>query len=153
DRLFDAGFLGQLTTLFMCGTYGDASVARDCLPIWERIHAANPHAFTCMHTNGGARGPDWWAKLARSCRSVWFGIDGLEDTNHLYRQNVSWKRLMANARAYIGAGGRATWVMNVFRHNEHQVEEARRFATEAGFVEFIVRKTARFYWPERGAVS
>ena len=42
-------------------------------------------------------------KVARP-RVVW-GIDGLEDTTHLYRRNVKWDKLQENFRAYI----RAQW--------------------------------------------
>jgi MoaA/NifB/PqqE/SkfB family radical SAM enzyme len=152
-RIFPPEFMGQLTDIFMCGTYGDAIVAQDCLEIWSYIHKYSSNAHTSLHTNGGARSPKWWAQLAEHCRTVWFGIDGLKDTNHLYRQNVDWFRLVENVKGFVGAGGRAVWVMNVFKHNEHQVEEARLIAKELGFAEFIVRKTARFYWPTTGLVS
>ena len=41
-----------------------------------------------MMTNGGARSKQWWTdlgKLTKGKMRVTFGIDGLEDTNHLYR--------------------------------------------------------------------
>ena len=38
-----------------------------------------------------------------------FGIDGLEDTNHLYRRGADWKTVMRSAAAFIDAGGRAEW--------------------------------------------
>jgi hypothetical protein len=44
----------------------------------------------------------------------------LEDTNHLYRENVEWKKIMENARAFISAGGTAHWDMLIFDHNKHQ---------------------------------
>ena len=31
---------------------------------------------------------------------------------------------MTNAEAFIKAGGHADWVMIIFAHNEHQVDEA-----------------------------
>jgi hypothetical protein len=151
--VFQPDFIGQLKSIFMCGTFGDPSVSRDCLKIWEYIKESNPNIHTNLHTNGGARSPSWWKELAGLCTTTWFGIDGLEDTNHLYRQGVSWKRLMENAEAYIAGGGRAVWVMNVFKHNQHQVDQAKLTAMSMGFKDFIVRKTARFYWPSRGLVN
>ena len=40
-----------------------------------------------IHTNGGVHNTDWWEKLAQIINhngKIDFGIDGLEDTNHLY---------------------------------------------------------------------
>ena len=61
-----------------------------------------------------------------------FSIDGLEDTNHLYRQDVEWDKIMERAKKFIGAGGRAEWKFIIFRHNQHQVEEARSLSKELG---------------------
>ena len=152
-EFFKPEFLAQLHDIFMCGTYGDPAVARDCLPIWKYIKECKPGGLSNLHTNGGIRTPEWWEELAQYCRQAFFGFDGLEDTNHLYRQNVNWKRAVENAKAFIDGGGRAVWVMNVFKHNQHQVDEAKRLALAMGFEEFIVRKTARFYWPSRGLVT
>ena len=41
--------------------------------------------------------------------------------------------------------GKAVWDFIVFRHNEHQVEEARVLAKELGFKSFNVKKTGRFF--------
>lgn len=154
ERVFEPAFLRQLTSLFMCGTYGEPVVAPDCLEIWKYIKKhQRPNAATGIHTNGGAKDKAWWSELAAHCQAAWFGIDGLEDTNHLYRQNVKWSKLMENAQAYIDAGGNAIWVMNVYKHNEHQVEKAKAVARLMGFKDFITRKTARFYLPHVGLVS
>jgi hypothetical protein len=103
--------------------------------------------FLQMHTNGGMRNPEWWARLgavfakrsqlAMDCWRIIFSIDGLEDTNHLYRRNVKWDNLMANAKAFIDAGGKAVWEFLIFEHNEHQIEAARSLSEELGFVVFI----------------
>ena len=45
-----------------------------------------------MNTNAGAREETWWAELARVFGrkgAVIFSVDGLEDTNRLYRQGVA----------------------------------------------------------------
>ena len=43
---------------------------------------------------------------------------------------------MANAKAFIEAGGKARWKMIVFKHNEHQIDEAKLLAKDMGFWEF-----------------
>jgi hypothetical protein len=72
-------------------------------------------------------------------------FEGLEDTNHLYRQKVKWERVMENAKAFIDRGGHAKWDFIVFKHNEHQVDEARQLAMDMGFEKFQVKKTGRFF--------
>tara|TARA_B000000565_G_scaffold70896_1_gene49721 strand:- start:327 stop:1109 length:783 start_codon:yes stop_codon:yes gene_type:complete len=100
-----------------------------------------------MNTNGGAKPIEWWQKLAKVFDrkgAVIFSVDGLEDTNHLYRQNVVWKNVERNMRAFIDAGGRARWDFLIFEHNQHQVEEAENLAKEWGCEKFMKKKTGRF---------
>ena len=56
---------------------------------------------------------------------VVFGIDGLEDTSHIYRVNTSFKKVIENAEAFIKQGGLGTWQFIVFKHNVHQLESAK----------------------------
>ena len=51
---------------------------------------------------------------------------------------------MANATAYINAGGTAHWEMIVFKHNEHQIDEAKQLAEDMGFRVFRTKATSRF---------
>jgi MoaA/NifB/PqqE/SkfB family radical SAM enzyme len=140
--------IGRLKRIYACGNYGDPMVARDCLDVFRYLREHGPELHLDMHTNGSARRPEWWRELAGIMKSgphyLRFGIDGLEDTNHLYRRGADWKTVMRSAAAFIEAGGRAEWDFLVFRHNEHQVEEARKLAENMGFKEFFVRRTGRF---------
>jgi len=107
-----------------------------------------------IHTNGGVRTPEWWSKLGAFSKEGWdiFGdkwrvrvnwaIDGLEDTNHIYRVGVRWDHVWANLNAYLSAGGRAEWHFIAFEHNEHQIDQARALAEELG-MGFRVRFAAR----------
>ena len=140
--------IGRLKRIYACGNYGDPMVARDCLDVFRYLREHGPELHLDMHTNGSARRPEWWRELAGIMKSgphyLRFGIDGLEDTNHLYRRGADWKTVMRSAAAIIEAGGRAEWDFLVFRHNEHQVDEARKLAENMGFKEFFVRRTGRF---------
>ena len=141
-------FVAGLKRIYACGNYGDPIVARDCLDVFRYLRDHGPELNLDLHTNGSARRPGWWRELAAILKQgphyLRFGIDGLQDTNHLYRRGTDWKTIMRAAEAFIAAGGRAEWDFLVFRHNEHQVDEARRLAREMGFAEFFVRKTGRF---------
>jgi len=141
-------FIRQLEQIYACGNYGDPMVARDCLQVFEYLRVCNENLNLCMHTNGSARRPDWWQNLAKIMKSgphyLRFGIDGLADTNHLYRRGTDWKTIMRSAEAFIEAGGFAEWDFLVFKHNEHQVDAARKLSEEMGFQNFYLRKTGRF---------
>lgn len=138
-------FLKQLDRIYMCGNYGDPIIAKDCIEIMLYFRVYNPEIKLSIVTNGCARPEGWWKSIASIVNSIRFGIDGLEDTHYIYRQNASWKKIIENAKIFINAGGYAIWDYLVFGHNEHQIDEASNLATELGFKEFIVKKTGRFF--------
>jgi sulfatase maturation enzyme AslB (radical SAM superfamily) len=134
-----------------CGTVGDPMMAKDAINIIEHILTVNPTVNITVNTNGGMRGEKDWTRLGYlSANSfnrrfkVIFSIDGLEDTNHLYRRNVNWNTLMKNAKAFINAGGKAEWDFLIFRHNEHQIQEAKNLSIELGFATFAPKKALGF---------
>lgn len=132
--------------LTLCGNYGDPCVHPELHSIIKQwLETYNKPII--MMTNGGARTPDYWAKIAEMAGDkikIIFGIDGLSDTNHLYRRNVIWSKLMKNAQAFIDAGGNAQWKYIIFDHNKHQIEQARELAGTMGFTNFEQIKTNRF---------
>ena len=146
-NIFSPKFISQLDTMYMCGNLGDPIIAQDTLEIFEYFRECNPNIWLSMNTNAGAKTAEWWKKLAKifgKKGAVIFSVDGLEDTNHIYRQGVIWKNVERNALAFIEAGGRARWDFLVFEHNQHQVEKARRMAEAGGFEKFVAKKTGRF---------
>lgn len=155
-NIFPIEFVKQLNRIYMCGNYGDPAVAKDTLEAFAYFREHNPKLNLSMHTNGSMKRPEWWAELAAVIGQkgyVIFGLDGLEDTNHLYRQGTVWSKIMANAESFIKAGGRARWDYIVFAHNEHQVEEARVLAENMGFEKFNIKKSNRFFSNTRGQVK
>ena len=145
---FSVPFIKQLDKFYMCGNLGDPIIARDTLEIFKYFRQHNPTMWLSMNPNAGARDMPWWTELAQVLGrngAVIFSVDGLEDTNHLYRQNVQWDKVETNMKAFIAAGGRARWDFIIFEHNEHQVEEAEALANEWGCEKFIKKKTGRFY--------
>ena len=143
-HLFPRKFLKQLKYIYLCGNHGDPIFAPELLDIIEYFREHNPFMDISMTTNGGARKAEWWEKLATLDVRVNFSVDGLEDTNHLYRQGVVWKRVEENMDAFCSAGGHADWTFLVFSYNEHQVEEAERFSKLMGVKRFIVKKSGRY---------
>lgn len=120
------------------GAYGEPTMHPEALDIFSNIPN---HVIWNITSNGGARSEYWWKDLAKmqydSCNVV-FSIDGLKDTNHLYRRNVNFEKIMKNAAAFISAGGNAYWKFISFKHNEHQIEEASNIAKQMGFKRFDV---------------
>lgn len=145
--IFPKEIIKNIIIVTQCGNYGDVVASNtflDCLD-WLRTNGYNRHINVI--TNGSARSADWWKELAKILGKegkVTFSIDGLADTNHLYRVNSNWNKLRENIKTFINAGGRARWDYLVFEHNEHQVEAAKVLAKEWGFEGFYVKKTNRF---------
>lgn len=148
DRAFPKELVQRLRQVFFCGSYGDPIAHHEFLDILKDFRQKSPTVWLYIHTNGGIRNTDWWAELAKVLNGygkIDFGIDGLADTNHLYRRNVNFDRVMENTQAFITAGGKAQWNYIVFEHNEHQVEEARQLSKDMGFESFLPRSTGRFF--------
>lgn len=101
-----------------------------------------------MNTNGAIRTENFWTELGLLNRQypefmIEWGIDGLEDTNHIYRVGANWNKLINNARAFINAGGRATWKFIKFKHNIHQLDKAKKLSKDIGFENFVTIDSAR----------
>ena len=141
---FSVDFIKQLDRIYMCGNLGDPIIAKDTVEIFAYCREVNPNIVLSMNTNGGARNSNFWTQLAMLNVSIRFGIDGLVDTNHLYRKGVNYENVIRNAKTFIDCGGNAVWDMLIFEHNKHQVEECRELAKELGFKEFNSKNTSRF---------
>ena len=149
-KYFPPEVIKKCNLILFCGVHGDPCVAKDMLEICEYIDSVSSTTAVRVNTNGGMRKPEWWARLGKlfskypqNSHSRWevtFSIDGLEDTNHLYRRNVNWAILMDNVKAFIDAGGDARWDYLIFKHNEHQILEAESMSRQLGFSEFVPKK-------------
>ena len=139
----DIKILSRLRTIMSCGTYGDAIMNPECLEIFEHFRRHNKNQIE-LYTNGGVRSKDFWAEMGKLGITVVFSIDGLEDTNHLYRRNVKWHNLYENVKTYLNNGGDAVWEFLIFKHNEHQVKTARELSKRFGFRKFIPKHTGRW---------
>jgi MoaA/NifB/PqqE/SkfB family radical SAM enzyme len=142
DRVYQ-----DLNSINFCGTMGDPCAAPNFIEVCETIIRKNPFIAISVATNGGMKSSEWWAHLAsvlRPCDTIIFGIDGLEDTNWIYRKNVQWNKLIANVKSFIKHGGVAHWQFIVFKHNEHQISQAEKYAKEIGVSKFFTIHNNRF---------
>jgi len=148
-NMYSLDFIQHLNKMFMCGNFGEPAAAKDTLAIYRYFKECNPNITLGMNTNGSIRTPTWWVKLAEIFSNpydyVVFSIDGLEDTNHIYRRKTVWSKIIDNAQSFISAGGVAHWDMLVYDHNEHQVQQAQDLAKELGFSWFRAKVSKRFH--------
>lgn len=146
DRIYQ-----EIESINFCGVMGDPCAAPNFIDVCRTIKKKNPKIYISIATNGGMKSEEWWKELAcvlGEHDSVIFGIDGLEDTNHIYRINVRWNNLIKNARAFINAGGNAHWQFIVFAHNEHQIKQAEMLSQDYGFKKFFTIYNNRFFIEE-----
>ena len=143
---FDEAFCARTGEVIFGGAYGDPLAASELLEIVE--HLTDRGVRVAVSTNGSLRKPDWWARMgramARTGSRLELHIDGLADTNPLYRVNTSFAKIRENAAAYIATGARAEWHYIICRHNQHQIEEAFALSREMGFARFTLIDTVRF---------
>lgn len=136
----------QLKKVTFNGVIGDPCCAPNLLNAVKQFVIFSEADIT-ISTNGGMRNIDFWKELADVLKDrgrVIFAIDGLKDTNHIYRVNVNYNSVMRNSQAFIDAGGKATWQFISFRHNEHQIRAAKSLAHDMGFNDFFVKPSYRF---------
>ena len=147
-KWFPDDLLKQLDLLLLCGNYGDPMTAPDLIPILTYFREVNPYGTISMNTNAGGRDKKFWEDLSEVIGEfgrVVFSVDGLEDTNHLYRKGVNWKKVMNAMTAFTSTKkAKATWEFLVFEHNQHQIAEARELSEKLGMHEFWAKKAMGF---------
>ena len=128
----------------LCGTYGDCIYHRRFHEVLAYLKKAG--LGVSVETNGSHRKMDWWRKtcdILTDDDMITFSVDGLADTNHIYRVNARWKDI-EQAMRYCAKRVAVDWKFIVFRHNEHQIEEARLLAEDIGIRRLGFKKSGRF---------
>jgi hypothetical protein len=148
-KWFSEDFVSNIYNWIFCGTHGDPIACRDLFLILEYICEFSPGNIQ-INTNGGFRDSKYFERIGelfvnaeqvgkhKPMRTVVFSVDGLKDTNHIYRRNVKWDKVWNNMMAYVSTGARANWDFLQFKHNVHQVDEARNLAKQHG-IEFHLK--------------
>lgn len=143
-KRFTPEILDPVRFILMCGDHGD--------PIYhsqfhEVIGYFKEHGKKLtINTNGSRRKAEWWEKTVDILEKrdwIKFSIDGLEDTNHLYRQKSQWNDIRD---AIEICRGKTTmiWKFIVFKHNQHQVHKAEKLAEQMGFDQFVIVRSHLF---------
>ena len=144
---FTTEVLEQIFGISFCGDFGDPIINSNLIEMCRYAGEINPEVRITISTNGSAQSTSWWTSLAEALpkyHTVIFALDGLEDTHSLYRIGTNYNTILKNAKTFIDAGGNAEWMFIRFKHNEHQVEEAKALSQELGFKKFNVKDSKRF---------
>lgn len=132
------------TEIYLCGVLGDPILHQDIIEITK--YFLDKDSKVVISTNGSLRSISFWEELGNISKTrkleIKFAVDGLEDTNHIYRVNTEWKKIISNMTSYSRAGGKGNWVFITFNHNKHQVEEAKSIAESLNF-KFSLRQSIR----------
>lgn len=141
---FPEKVVNNIYNWILCGNLGDPMACKDVLKIVEYI-ATNSPGNIQINTNGGLRSKTLYKQIGNifvnnniGNRNITFSIDGLADTNHIYRRNVDWNKVWENLMSYVSTGARAHWDFLHFKHNSHQVDKAREIAEQHG-INFVLK--------------
>jgi len=141
-------FIKEVLAWEFCGTKGDPIACTELKEIIVYLRSVNLFTSFTIHTNGGFRSKEWWYELGTILKntgsSVIWGIDGLEDTNHIYRKNVKWNKVWENLNAYTEGGGHSIWQFLEFAHNKHQIPEIEKICKDLG-IELWVKDPVGFH--------
>ncbi|MBC6415016.1 MAG: hypothetical protein GDA46_01300 [Bdellovibrionales bacterium] len=151
DKIFFEEKIPSLQEVLFNGNFGDPVISKHIDYAIEIL--LQKGIAIKIFTNGSLRKASWWKNLgqlfANTKNEIVFSIDGLKDTNFIYRVNSKWDKIMENVSAYLSSGAKARWDFLIFKHNEHQVEEAKTLAKKMGFKTFLKKKTKRFVTEEK----
>jgi len=140
---------GTSPKIHMCGNNGDPIYHSQFHSLCSELKKIN--ATISITTNGSGKKTKWWEKLCSILTpndSIQFSIDGLDTTNHLYRKNAKWKSIMEAINTVTSHEIQTTWKFIVFKHNQHQIEEARNFSKSLGIDHFKLVKSERWWQKE-----
>ena len=119
-------------------------------PIYHpNFHDIAEHFFDTEYLNVTTNGMhtfDFWKTVLDTWPAnseITLSIDGLEDTNHIYRINSKWYQIqnLFDLIAEQKHKCKIEWKYIVFEHNYHQVETAEKIAKDIGIDKFRIQKT------------
>ncbi len=136
--------LGVLKEIKICGGLGEPTLYSKFL---EFIDYIKKYSITIsLSTNGDTHAPSWWENLGKKLNKediIYFGLDGLEKTNVIYR-GTQYSRVIKNIKAVTSNSDvKVEWQYLVFKHNEKDIEEAENIAKSLR-VSFDLRESGEY---------
>lgn len=143
EKFLDCPGGRNIDTFSLCGDYGDCIYYPKLFELIERFRSTKKFIIA---TNGSNQTEKFWTTLASLVTkddSIVFGIDGLEDTNHLYRRNANWDSIMMGLDIMTKSPAKVVWQTIVFSFNHNSLDKIKQFAESKG-TEFLCLKTHRY---------
>ena len=126
--------LTNIRTVLITGNAGDPLTHPQLAHIVRQWSLQWPHCHIEIDTNGSVGSTQQWQDLADIPRvQVRFAIDGLEDTNHIYRRSVPWHRVVHNVEQWSALGGDGTLKTIDFPWNLDQRDQIKQWSRQLGF--------------------
>lgn len=138
-------FVGVNGDVAMCGNNGDPIYHSNFHTLCKKLKDNN--CKISITTNGSAKTKLWWQKLNDILDEndiLTFSIDGLEDTNHIYRKNAKWHSIMTAIKMFAKRRCKLVWKYIVFKHNQHQINDAKKLSTKLLFDHFRLEHSDRW---------
>lgn len=135
DNVVD--FIGTNKKVSLSGNNGDPIYHSSFLELIRKLKDNN--CSLNIGTNGSAKTRVWWQKLndlLDDQDTITFAIDGLEDTNHIYRKNAKWSSIMDAIDVLANRKCKIVWKFIVFKHNQHQIKDAKLLSNKLNFNDF-----------------
>jgi MoaA/NifB/PqqE/SkfB family radical SAM enzyme len=142
SKLITSENLLHIKKITLDGNVGDAIMHPNLIKMLSNLADIKSDLFLKIGTNGGARNISFWKELSTVLKrfddhQVTFAIDGLKDTNHIYRRNVNWEKLIENVNAFNeDPQSTSAWRCIIFDHNKHQINDMLNLAQKLGFSSF-----------------
>jgi MoaA/NifB/PqqE/SkfB family radical SAM enzyme len=141
-------FNGVPYAVSFCGNNGDPIYHSKFNELCSRLKQSGCKIH--ITTNGSKKSADWWKKLGSMLTvddKITFSIDGLRNTNKIYRINSDWESIINGFKIIKKHNIKTEWKFIVFRHNQHQIREAKTLSKQLGFDNFLLEKSDR-WWDE-----
>lgn len=125
--------LKNVKIISLCGAYGDPLICKDLIAICSYIKE-HSNAEIRINTNGSLHNTRWWTTLAKvlPTHMVIFGIDGFKENHEKHRIGTDFDKIIANATAFISAGGNAAAQFINFEYNKDDFTELKTFLLDIG---------------------
>ena len=138
-------FVGVNADIDMCGNNGDPIYHSKFHELCKRLKDNN--CKITIITNGSGKTKAWWKKLNKILDKddkLIFSIDGLEDTNHIYRKNAKWQSIIGAIEVFAERECKLHWKYIVFKHNQHQIKDAKLLSIKLKFDHFRLEHSDRW---------
>lgn len=134
QRVLDYRVINIINKIVLCGSFGEPTLYPHLLKLIDHLYVNGKHIFLLIKSNGATHDEVWWKDLAKKMKFfkesyVIFGIDGIDNETHtLHRKGTRYDTIINNMKSFIEGGGNAIWQFILFKHNNHQVDEAKKIS-------------------------